>query len=77
MIDLARRLAELEPVQPRAAAKPGPATGEEKARKSSNWLMLGLFATAAAALAIYHMQTSHHQNRGERKKVRSLGPKKR
>ncbi|MBS7623190.1 hypothetical protein KEJ39_05895 [Candidatus Bathyarchaeota archaeon] len=72
MIDLARRLAELEPDQPRAPSKAGPATGDEKAKKSSNWLMLGLFATAAAALAIYHMQTSHnHRIKNLRKKAGS------
>jgi hypothetical protein len=77
MIDLARRLAELEPAQPRAPAKPGPSTGYERAKKSSNWLMLGLFATAAAALAIYHMQTSHNQIKNRRKKARSSVLKKR
>jgi hypothetical protein len=79
MMNLARRLADLEPAQPRVPEKSESPTQSDKiTKKSSNWLMLGLFATAAAALAIYQMQGPHsHGILGKKKRARSPEKRKR
>jgi len=60
MVELARRLAEPEPRQSKWSESPKPLSENRIERKElRNWCVMGMFATAAAALA-FHQMYSHN-----------------